>query len=417
VIRGTDFEPIARGRYTAVPTRYENERTAQRRLLRAGDILLEISGGSRASEQPTGRSLFVTSALLEALGGSVIPASFCRLIRVDKSVARPRYAYYALQEMYRSGRARLYEQQSTGISNFQFAYFADEEQVWVPNDGTQRAIAGVLGAFDEKIELSRKMSQTLEAMARALFQSWFVDFDPVRAKAEGRDPGLPPRLADLFPDSFQDSKLGRIPFGWGPGEIGDLAVVAGGSTPSTKEPSYWEGGRHCWATPKDLAPLKSPILINTERRITDEGLAKISSGLLPRGTVLLSSRAPIGYLAVTEIPAAINQGFIAIQPKKGVSNLFLLFWAESARDAILSRANGSTFLEISKSNFRPISAISPPAPVMRAFDASLRPLYEKMVMNERESRTLTGIRDELLPRLISGELRVQLDRWSSEEEH
>jgi type I restriction enzyme S subunit len=220
--------------------------------------------------------------------------------------------------------------------------------VTLPPIGVQRAIAQILGTLDDKFELNRRMNETLEAMARAIFKSWFVDFDPVRAKAEGRDSGLPKHIADLFPDRFEDSELGEIPTGWQAKSIGDLADVVGGSTPSTSNLDFWDGGQHCWATPKDLSALQSPVLLDTERRITDTGLSQISSGLLRAGTVLLSSRAPIGYLAIAEVPVAINQGFIAMKPRNEVSNLFLLLWARHAHEEILSRANGSTFLEISK---------------------------------------------------------------------
>jgi hypothetical protein len=149
-----------------------------------------------------------------------------------------------------------------------------------------------------------------------------------------------------------------------------------------------------------------PVLLQTERRITDAGLAQIGSGLLPAGTVLLSSRAPIGYLAIVEVPTAINQGFIAIKSRAGVSNLFMLFCASACHDEIVSRANGSTFLEISKASFRPIPAVTLPAPVMQVFDSMVRPLYERIVRSARETHTLTTLRDTLLPKLISGELRV-----------
>lgn len=270
----------------------------------------------------------------------------------------------------------------------------------------QHAIAHILGTLDDKIELNRKMNETLEAMARALFKSWFVDFEPVRAKTEGRDTGLPQEIADLFPDSFEDSELGEVPKGWRVGTIGDLAEIVGGSTPSTNELVYWNNGLHCWATPKDLSNLSTPVLLETERKITDAGVAQISSGLLSPGTVLLSSRAPIGYLAIAEIPVAINQGFIAMKAKHDVSNLFLLLWTEWAHEDILGRANGSTFLEISKSNFRPILVVTPPPELFAAFDKIARPLYERIVSNERESRTLAAQRDTLLPKLLSGELRV-----------
>jgi len=278
--------------------------------------------------------------------------------------------------------------------------------VQLPPEPEQRAIAHILGTLDDKIELNRRMSETLEAIARALFKSWFVDFDPVRAKAEGRDPGLRKPLADLFPSRFVDSELGEIPEGWAVRPIGELADVVGGSTPRTERPEYWDGGTHHWVTPKDLSELSMPVLLDTERKITDAGLAQISSGLLPRGTVLLSSRAPIGYLAIAEVPVAVNQGFIAMKPRQGTSNLFLMRWARAAHDEIVSYANGSTFLEISKANFRPIRTVVPSRTVMETFDRLSQPLYRKVVEHERESRSLAALRDALLPKLISGEIRV-----------
>jgi type I restriction enzyme S subunit len=291
----------------------------------------------------------------------------------------------------------------------------------VPPLDDQRAIACILGSLDDKIELNRRMNRTLEEMARAIFKSWFIDFDPVHAKAAVRRqhpkwtddqvsraacPKLKPEIARLFPDSFEDSDLGEVPKGWAVKTIGDLAEIVGGSTPRTTEAAFWEGGTHAWATPKDLSKLSVPVLLETERQITDDGLAQISSGLLPVGTVLLSSRAPIGYLAIAEVPLAINQGFIAMKPRLGVPNLYLLFWARSAHDEIVSRANGSTFLEISKSSFRPIPLIAPPPEVFAAFERLAKPLFARLVSSEHESRTLAALRDALLPKLISGELRV-----------
>ncbi len=276
----------------------------------------------------------------------------------------------------------------------------------LPPEAEQRAIAGILSTLDDKIELNRRMSETLEAMARALFKSWFVDFDPVRAKMEGRDPGLAKPLTDLFPDRLVDSELGEIPERWKVEPICALADVVGGSTPKTERTEYWDDGTHHWVTPKDLSGLSTPVLLATERKITASGLAQISSGLLPEGTVLLSSRAPIGYLAIAEIPVAINQGFIAMKAHTGISNLYLLRWAEAAHAEIESRANGSTFLEISKSSFRPIPAVAPSSAVMDAFDRISRPMYRSLVNLQRESRALANLRDALLPQLVSGELRV-----------
>lgn len=270
----------------------------------------------------------------------------------------------------------------------------------------QTTLCHALDGLDRKIELNRRTSQTLEAIAQALFKSWFLDFDPVRAKQAGASAdvikqryGLDDACLSTLSAEFHDSAVGRIPLGWGVEPISSLANIVGGSTPSTKESLFWDGGVHYWATPKDLSSQRTPVLLSTERKITDAGVAQITSGLLEPGTVLLSSRAPIGYLAIAEVPVAINQGFIALKPKPGVPAAFLLRWLESAGDVIASRANGSTFLEISKSAFRPIRLPVPPQPLLDAFARTSEPLYRQVVANERECRTLTEQRDALLPEL------------------
>jgi len=317
-----------------------------------------------------------------------------------------RFLYYILtQKSFTEYLTRIAEGHTSAYPAFN-PDVIENAKIQIPSLSEQKAIAHILGSLDDKIELNRQMNLILEAMAQAIFKSWFVDFDPVHVKANGRDTDLPAEIADLFPDSFMDSELGEIPKGWRIQAISDLTDIVGGSTPRTTELNYWQDGVHSWATPKDLSALSVPLLLETERRITDAGLAQISSGLLPVGTVLLSSRAPIGYLAIAEIPVAINQGFIAMKPKKDISNLFVLFWTAFAHDDILSRANGSTFLEISKTNFRPISLVAPPSMIIRAFDQRVREMYNRIVDNERESRTLEALRDTLLPKLISGELRV-----------
>ena len=280
-------------------------------------------------------------------------------------------------------------------------------KVPLPPLAEQKAIAVVLGALDDKIELNRRMNATLEAMARALFQSWFVDFDPVRAKLDGREPfGLDPASAALFPDSFDGSAVGQIPNGWRIKPVGEVVDCVGGGTPSTAEPIYWEGGTHHWTTPKDFSSLQAPILLDTERKLTDDGIAKISSGLLPAGTLLLSSRAPVGYLAITAIPVAINQGFIALKCNDFASNFFMLNWCQTNMAEIKSRATGTTFAEISKQNFRPIPVVLPPIELMAAFTAKAAPLYAQITANLQQSQALANLRDTLLPKLLSGELAL-----------
>jgi type I restriction enzyme S subunit len=246
---------------------------------------------------------------------------------------------------------------------------------WLPPLPEQHAIAEVLGALDDKIELNRRMNATLEAMAQALFRHWFVD-NPEKE-------------------------------GWEVKTIGEVVTLVGGSTPSTANPDFWKDGNINWATPKDLANLQSPVLLDTNSRITELGLQQISSGLLPTGTILLSSRAPIGYLAITQIPVAINQGFIAIKCTEEAPSYFILNWLKDNMEKIIGRANGTTFLEISKSNFRPMKIIIPPSEKMKVFVETVEPLYKKIVANLKESRTLAELRDTLLPKLMRGEVRVR----------
>jgi len=279
--------------------------------------------------------------------------------------------------------------------------------VKIPPLPEQHAISRVLGSLDDKIEANRRMNETLEAIARALFKSWFVDFDPVRAKAEGREPaGMDAETAALFPDSFEETELGMVPQGWKIAAIGDVVKIVGGSTPSTEDPQFWNGTIN-FATPKDLASLTSPILLNTERRITEKGLVHISSGLLPKGTVLLSSRAPIGYLALTEIPVAINQGFIALICRGDLPNYFAINWISQNMETIIGNANGTTFLEISKQNFRPIQLVIPSDSILKEFTSKVEALYGQLICNQKQNNILAAIRDSLLPNLISGALKFE----------
>ena len=274
--------------------------------------------------------------------------------------------------------------------------------VQLPPLAEQKRIASILGALDDKIELNRRMNAKLEDMARALFKSWFVDFDPLRAKLDGRPPaGMDAAIAALFPDAFEESALGLIPKGWEALPVGDVVECVGGSTPSTAVPSYWEGGTHHWTTPKDFSTLQSPILLDTSRKITYSGLKQISSGLLPAGTLLMSSRAPVGYLAISVMPVAINQGFIAMKCNAKASNYFMLNWCQTNMLEIEVRATGTTFAEISKQNFRPILLLLPSMEVVASFTAIVEPLYEQITINLNHSQTLSNLRDSLLPMLLN----------------
>jgi len=266
----------------------------------------------------------------------------------------------------------------------------------LPSLPTQTAIAEILSSLDDKIELNNKINQELEALAQTLFKQWFLDFE------------FPNENGEPYKSSggeMVDSELGEIPKGCEVGTLDDILEVKGGTTPSTNEPSFWNGDVH-WTSPKDLSNLKSPLLLETEKKITELGLGKISSGLLPKGTLLLSSRAPIGYLAITEIETAINQGYIAINGRKEYSNLYILNWLKLNMDLVIARANGSTFLEISKTNFKQIKCVLPHLGVLKSYTLQIENLFNGLINNTKENNRLTNLRDTLLPKLISGELEI-----------
>lgn len=282
-----------------------------------------------------------------------------------------------------------------------------ELKVPLPPLSVQEGITDILKCLDDRITLLRASNTTLEAIAQALFKSWFVDFDPVHAKQQGRAPeGMDAQTAALFPDSFEASELGMVPKGWEVKPIGDLVPTVGGATPDTKNEDFWSPAEFHWSSPKDLSGATSPVLLSTEKKISAAGLKKISSGLLPEGTLLMSSRAPIGYLAIAAVPVAINQGYIAIPSGGMLSPLYMLYWCKANMETIKGNANGSTFMEISKKAFRPILAVKPESKVLNAFEAIASGLFERLKSNEQQAQTLANLRDTLLPRLISGQLRL-----------
>jgi type I restriction enzyme S subunit len=313
----------------------------------------------------------------------------------------PLFAYFLLGSI----KFRSYDSGSAQASlNRNFIY---NIHLWVPPIEEQRAIAHILGTLNEKIDLLRRMNLTLEETCRTLFRSWFIDFDPVQAKIARRKPeGLGAEIAKLFPTEFQDSALGPIPKGWTVGAVGDFVTVHGGSTPRTTAREFWDGGAIGWATPKDLSGLTSPVLLSTARLITNAGLAQIGSGLLPSGTLLMSSRAPIGYLAIAQMPVAVNQGFAAIPPGGRLSPTYMLFWIQHHMDQIKARAGGTTFPEISKASFRSLPMVAPESCTVERFDKVAGGFLTRIAANEQHALTIAETRDTLLPKLLSGALRI-----------
>ena len=264
--------------------------------------------------------------------------------------------------------------------------------VYVPPLPTQKKIAAILSSLDDKIEMNTRMNKVLEEIARALFHRWFVEFE------FPNDEGMPYKSSG---GRMIASEMGEIPEGWSMGTVGDVVQIFGGSTPNTKNSEYWENGEHPFCTPKDLSTLSTSILLDTERHITDKGVQTISSKQLPAGTLLLSSRAPVGYLAISAVPISVNQGFIAMICNETISNVYVIQWLQENMEEIKGRANGSTFLEISKRNFRGIPFLIPAETALSSYNRSVKPLYDFIENIVRENMRLSTLRDELLSKLMA----------------
>lgn len=287
-----------------------------------------------------------------------------------------------------------------------------QARVRIPTDPTeQRAIAHILGTLDDKIEFNRRQNETLEVMARALFCAWFVDFEPVRAKREGRWrrseslPGLPAHLYDLFPDRLVESEWGGIPEGWEIQPLSEMLSIIGGGTPKTSVEEYW-GGDIPWFSVVDTPPAGDVFVVTTEKSLTNKGLVGSSARLVPKGTTIISARGTVGNLAIAGRDMAFNQSCYGLRGTGSVGDYFVYLTAQQMVDQLKSMAHGSVFSTITRQTFEAVRRPVPPPAVLMAFEKLVTAWFDPILSNVNESRTLATLRDTLLPRLISGELRV-----------
>lgn len=274
--------------------------------------------------------------------------------------------------------------------------------VEVPPLPEQRAIAATLGALDDKIELNRKMNATLEAMARALFRDWFVDFGPTRAKMEDRDPYLSPDLWSLFPDRLDDE--GK-PEGWIEKPMTDFFSIIGGGTPKTSTADFWDGPIP-WFSVTDTPPHGSVFVTDTEKTITKAGLNGSSARLVPKGTTIISARGTVGNLAVAGRDMTFNQSCYGLRGAGSVGDYATYLIAQNMVSQLRAMAHGSVFSTITRQTFEALCLAMPTDRVLQAFEDAASPLFAKVLANVLEARTLARTRDLLLPRLMSGELRL-----------
>ncbi len=247
-------------------------------------------------------------------------------------------------------------------------------KVRIPLDVSyQKRIAAVLDSLDTKIENSERINDNLEQQAQSYFQELFVD---------NADPE------------------------WAIGTISDLGTVVGGSTPSKAKPEYYTESGIAWITPKDLSINKSKFVSHGENDITELGLKNSSAAIMPRGTVLFSSRAPIGYIAIAAGEVTTNQGFKSVVPKPEIGTPFVYFFLKNTLPVIEGMASGSTFKEVSGSTMKNVPAVIPDAETLAKFSDFCAPIFAQQRILEEQNQSLATLRDNLLPKLMSGEIDV-----------
>lgn len=326
-----------------------------RHKLRVGDIVYSRRGDVE-------KCAFITNDETGWLCGTG-----CLLVRVGGPDVDPRFLSYALSL---PATRTWISQHAVGATMPNLnTEILREVPVAIPPVDVQRGVAAMLGVLDDRIESNLHSVRLLNELSQTIFTKW-------RTESSGQ--------ATTF---------------------GSFADVFGGATPKTEVSEYWDGGL-AWLTPTDVTGLESPYLFETSRTISAAGLASCAASLHPAGTIFMTSRATIGAFAIGQIPAATNQGFIAVRPRRDADRWFLFEEMRSRVPEMLDNANGSTFLEISRGNFKALPLDVPAESARVALDRLLDPLHVKAAQLEAEIRRLGALRDALLPELMSGNIRV-----------
>ena len=336
----------------------ETQKTISRYIVDNGDIVLSIVG---------------TIGLVAIIGKSLDKANLtenCVKLTSLSGIDRD-FLYYFLkssfgqQEITRGTVGAV--QAKLPIKNIQ------DITIPLPDEFAQRKIAAILSSLDEKIEANQKINDNLEQQARAYFQELFVD--------------------------SSDST-------WTLGTVSDLGAIVGGSTPSKAKPEYYTEDGIAWITPRDLSINKAKFISHGENDITELGLKNSSASIMPEGTVLFSSRAPIGYIAIASGEVTTNQGFKSVVPKPEIGTAYVYYFLKHNLPVIEGMASGSTFKEVSGSTMKNVPAVIPDTETLARFNDFCAPIFIQQRILEEQNQSLAALRDSLLPKLMSGKLDV-----------
>ena len=304
------------------------------------------------------------------------PVDFCIAqdmiaLRADESKIYPKYLFTVLRS--REIQQQIYNTNVGDVIPHFKKQFLDQLLIPIPERSIQESIGDLYYVLSLKAERNKKINDNLEQQAQSYFQELFVD--------------------NASPE-------------WTTGTISDLGTVVGGSTPSKAKPEYYTESGIAWITPKDLSINKSKFVSHGENDITELGLKNSSAAIMPEGTVLFSSRAPIGYIAIAAGEVTTNQGFKSVVPKPEIGTPFVYFFLKNALPVIEGMASGSTFKEVSGSTMKNVPAVIPDAETLAKFSDFCAPIFAQQRILEEQNQSLATLRDNLLPKLMSGEIDV-----------
>ena len=329
-------------------------------LLKPNDIVFARTGGS------TGRNYFYDGS-----DGVFVYAGFLIKFSIDPEKVNPKYVkYYCRSKQYNDWVQSFNTGSTRGNINAQT--FGNME-IPLPERKQQDYLVSILEPIDEKIKNNKQVNDNLEQQAQSYFQELFVD--------------------NASPE-------------WTTGTISDLGTVVGGSAPSKAKPEYYTESGIAWITPKDLSINKSKFVSHGENDITELGLKNSSAVIMPEGTVLFSSRAPIGYIAIAAGEVTTNQGFKSVVPKPEIGTPFVYFFLKNTLPVIEGMASGSTFKEVSGSTMKNVPAVIPDAETLAKFSDFCAAIFAQQRTLEEQNQSLAKLRDSLLPKLMSGEIDV-----------
>lgn len=353
------------------------------KLLQTDDIIISARG---------------TVGVLAQIGKPMAFNQSCFGIRGKKEIVDNTYLYYCLKNYIGNLKKRSQGSVFDTINLDSFKLMEIEIEECLP---TQQKIAAVLSALDDKIELNNKINAELEAMAKTLYDYWFVQFE--FPNAEGA-----PYKSSGGAMEYNPILKREIPEGWEVKTIGDLGLIYGGSTPSKSDDAFFTNDGTPWITPKDLSRnIGNKFISNGELDVTDLGIKNASLNILPERSVLMSSRAPVGYLAINSKPCTTNQGFKSIVCDKGFNCEFVFYVLQSNMSQIEANATGSTFKEISSSVFKSLKILLPPFCLIEEFENKASTIFQKQLNVEKQNQELAALRDWLLPMLMNGQVKVE----------